>query len=117
VGKFLLVVIVAAAVVYLLVRVAQRRGGLRGPGQGGSPARPARPAPPTRPRGPDDDPEFLRELERRRRAADRRRRAQGEAGSPPPASPNGSDRSGDEPTEGGAGEKKARDQAEDPDES
>lgn len=56
--KFLLVVIIIAVAVYLTVRVAQRRGI----------------APPTRrPRqerrfiGPDDDPDFLRDLDRRRR--------------------------------------------------
>lgn len=53
--KFLLVVILLAIAIYLTVRVIQRRG-VAGHDQ-----------PPPRPYGPDDDDEFLRELERRRR--------------------------------------------------
>lgn len=49
-GKILLVLIVFAVLVYLLVRVIERRG-LRPPG-------------PSRPVGPDDDPDFLRGLDR-----------------------------------------------------
>lgn len=37
---------------------------------------------PTRGKGPDDDPEFLRELDRQRREADRRRREQESAEAP-----------------------------------
>ena len=54
--------VLVALVVYVLVRVAQQRG-LRPP-----PRRPA--APPPRPHGPDDDPDFLRDLDRKRRQED-----------------------------------------------
>ena len=56
--KFLLVVALVAVAVYLVVRAAQR-GTLR----------PSRPAPTPRPRqiAPDDDEDFLRDLERKRR--------------------------------------------------
>ncbi len=57
--KFLLVVIVLAIAVYLTVRVIQRRG-LIGDDHD-------RDHTPPRPHGPDDDDEFLRELERRRK--------------------------------------------------
>ncbi|NYD43485.1 hypothetical protein [Nocardioides panaciterrulae] len=57
--KFLLIVILLAIAVYLLVRVIQRRGLI-------GTDRPRDHTPP-RPFGPDDDDEFLRELERRRR--------------------------------------------------
>ena len=53
--KFLLVVIVLAVAIYFAVRVIQRRGLL-----------PER-RPEQRPLGPDDDPDFLRDLERKRR--------------------------------------------------
>lgn len=56
--KFLLVVAVAAVVVYLVVRAIQRRGALPAPRQ-------QRPEP--RPLGPDDDPDFLRDLDERKR--------------------------------------------------
>lgn len=53
--KFLLIVILLAAAIYFTVRVIQRRGILpqRGPER--------------RPLGPDDDPDFLRDLDRKRR--------------------------------------------------
>jgi hypothetical protein len=53
--KFLLVVILLAIAIYLTVRVIQRRGPA---GHDQTPARPF---------GPDDDDEFLRELDRRKR--------------------------------------------------
>jgi hypothetical protein len=53
--KFLLVVIILAVAIYFTVRVIQRRGIL-----------PPR-SPEQRPFGPDDDPDFLRDLDRRRR--------------------------------------------------
>ena len=58
--KFLLVIALFALATYLLVRVIQRRGILP-PMQ--------RPAPRTPPRmvAPDDDEDFLRDLERKRR--------------------------------------------------
>jgi hypothetical protein len=54
--KFLLIVILIAVAVYLTVRAGQRRGVL-------PPERRSEP----RPMGPDDDPDFLRDLDRRRR--------------------------------------------------
>jgi hypothetical protein len=53
--KFLLLVIILAAAIYFTTRVIQRRGIL-----------PAR-RPEQRPMGPDDDPDFLRDLDRKRR--------------------------------------------------
>jgi len=53
--KFLLLVIILAAAIYFTVRVIQRRGIL--PQRGADP----------RPFGPDDDPDFLRDLDRKRR--------------------------------------------------
>ena len=62
--KLLVVIVLLTMLVYGLVQVLLRRGII--------PARDVRrPAP--RPQGPDDDPEFLRDLERRRR----RRQAEG----------------------------------------
>ncbi|UFN43544.1 hypothetical protein [Nocardioides okcheonensis] len=55
--KVLLVVVLIAMVVWVLVRLALRRID----GGGGSQARPPRVV------GPDDDPDFLRGLDRRRR--------------------------------------------------
>ncbi|MBC9732977.1 hypothetical protein IBJ60_07045 [Nocardioides sp. zg-578] len=67
----LLVVVLFALVTYLAVRLIERRGTppiARGRGGGGgrggrSGARPPEP----RPLGPDDDPDFLRDLDRKRR--------------------------------------------------
>jgi hypothetical protein len=58
--KVLLVVIVLAVATYSLVRIIERRGV--------TPIvkRPVR-RPDVRPQGPDDDEEFLRDLDRRRR--------------------------------------------------
>ena len=57
--KFLLVVILIAVAVYFTVRVIQRRG-IAPP--------PRRPKPqPPRVMGPDDDPDFLRDLDRKRK--------------------------------------------------
>ena len=53
--KFLLVVILLAIAIYLTVRVIQRRG------------LPDHEQAPSRPLGPDDDDEFLRELDRHKR--------------------------------------------------
>lgn len=57
--KLLLVVILVAVAVYLVVRAIERRGI--------APAPRRRSAPPPGPLGPDDDPDFLRDLERKRR--------------------------------------------------
>lgn len=62
--KFFVVVAVFAAVTYLVTRMLQERGA------GGSPAvrrRPQRPSEPPRPIAPDDDMDFLRDLDRKRR--------------------------------------------------
>lgn len=56
--KFLLLVILVAVAVYFLVRAIQRRGVL---------PRHQPPASPPRPLGPDDDPDFLRDLDRKRK--------------------------------------------------
>ena len=58
--RFLLVVILVAIAVYLTVRAIQRRG------IAPTPRRPQAPPPP-RVLGPDDDPDFLRDLERKRK--------------------------------------------------
>ncbi len=55
----MLVVIIIAVAVYLVARAVQRRGVTPAP-------RPRNVAPP-RPKGPDDDPDFLRDLDRRRK--------------------------------------------------
>lgn len=57
--KFLLVVILIAVAVYLVTRAIQRRGL--------TPPQPMRRQPPPRVMGPDDDPDFLRDLERKRK--------------------------------------------------
>lgn len=58
--RLLLFVAVLALVIYVLIRTAQGRGSL-------TPPRGLKSQPP-RPLAPDDDPEFLRELDRKRRA-------------------------------------------------
>jgi hypothetical protein len=65
VAAFLVVLLVAVGVVVLLMRAAAASGG---GGAGASAARPPRMRPrrPGRPVAPDDDPDFLRELDRRR---------------------------------------------------
>jgi hypothetical protein len=68
---FLVVLVIAVAVVVLVMRAASAQSG--GPGGAGRPAgTPKRPRAqrPARPLAPDDDPEFLRELERRTRRDD-----------------------------------------------
>ncbi|MEQ6902405.1 hypothetical protein [Nocardioides sp. YIM 152588] len=66
--KFLLVVIIIAIAVYFAVRLIQDGGfsssGAKRPGP--APRRPHRPAKPSRPVAPDDDEEFLRDLDRKR---------------------------------------------------
>ncbi|MEP9362407.1 hypothetical protein ABLE68_05535 [Nocardioides sp. CN2-186] len=57
--KFLLVVILVAVAVYLTTRAIQRRGVAPAPKR-------KRPEPP-RFVGPDDDPDFLRDLDRKRK--------------------------------------------------
>jgi hypothetical protein len=62
---YLIVLVVAVVVVVLVMRAAD------GPRRGRPPVRaPRRPRPPSRPLAPDDDPDFLRELERRARRDD-----------------------------------------------
>lgn len=63
--KFLVVVLVFAAVTYLVTRALQERG----PGERPAlpkPRAPKRPSAPPRPVAPDDDEEFLRDLDRKR---------------------------------------------------
>ena len=59
--KFLLVVILVALTIYLVVRATQRAGGPA------LPKRPQRRQEPPRIIGPDDDPDFLRDLDRKRK--------------------------------------------------
>lgn len=68
VGKFLLVVVVFALLVYGVFWLIERRG------RNASKSTRPRPAMPRRAVAPDDDEEFLRELERRRRRAARERK-------------------------------------------
>ena len=58
--KVLFVVVLFAVMTYLLVRVIDRRGVAR-------PIRRPAPRPPQRPSAPDDDEDFLRDLDRKRR--------------------------------------------------
>ena len=69
-GKFLLVIVVFAAIVYTIFWLIERRRARRSP-------RPitGRSLPHKRTLGPDDDEDFLRELERRRRKAARDKQA------------------------------------------
>ena len=62
---FVVVLVVAVAVVVLVLRAAEKGG----PGGLGAPKRPG-PQRAVRPVAPDDDPDFLRELERRARRDD-----------------------------------------------
>ena len=73
--KILLVVLLIALVVYGVTRMIERRGLSR-------PRRPQRPAQPPRQVAPDDDPDFLRDLERRKRREQ-------EHGGDPDAGPDG----------------------------
>ncbi|WP_372736861.1 hypothetical protein [Nocardioides sp.] len=59
--KVLLVLLLFAALTYGLIRVIERRG------VAGRTARPTKPQPPRRPVAPDDDVDFLRDLDRKRR--------------------------------------------------
>lgn len=75
--KLLLVVVLFALLTYAAVRIIERRGVLRPPGGGTShdtgrgaghgTGRGTGRSQPRRPLGPDDDPDFLRDLERKRR--------------------------------------------------
>jgi hypothetical protein len=62
VGKAVLVVIVLGLVIYTVIRLLEKLRAARRTG----PSRPVQP-PQRRVVAPDDDPDFLRELERRRR--------------------------------------------------
>jgi hypothetical protein len=62
---YLIVLVIAVVVVVLVMRAASA------PGRGVPRVRPPRRSrPPVRPLAPDDDPEFLRELQRRARRDD-----------------------------------------------
>jgi hypothetical protein len=58
--KVLLVVVLFAVATYCLIRVIERRGVAR-------PVRRPAPRPESRPLAPDDDEDFLRDLDKRRR--------------------------------------------------
>ena len=60
--KVLVVVALLALTIYLVVRAIQGRGAIR-------PRKPQR-RPPARPVAPDDDPDFLRDLDRKRKHPD-----------------------------------------------
>ena len=64
---FLVLVVVAAAVIVLVVRAGSGQNGSRPSGRPAARQRPQgarRPQRPARPVAPDDDPEFLRSLDR-----------------------------------------------------
>ena len=65
---FLVLLVVAVVVVVLVMRAAARRPGAGGRRRRGAPRPRSQQA--ARPLAPDDDPEFLRELERRTRRDD-----------------------------------------------
>jgi hypothetical protein len=68
---FLVVLVIAVAIVVLVMRTAAAAPGRPEGGQRASrPQRAPRPQHTTRPLAPDDDPEFLRELERRTKRDD-----------------------------------------------
>ncbi|GAB2871955.1 hypothetical protein [Nocardioides pacificus] len=81
--KFVLVVAVFALAFYLTIRVIERRGLQGGGGRGEGPG--TRPAPP-RPLGPDDDPDFLWQLDRRKRHPEKGT-DDGPETTPPPETP------------------------------
>ncbi|KAA1428347.1 hypothetical protein [Nocardioides antri] len=62
--KFLVVILVFAAVTYLVTRALQERGPGNRPGM--PRPKPKRPSTPPRPVAPDDDEDFLRDLDRKR---------------------------------------------------
>jgi hypothetical protein len=68
---FLVVLVIAVAIVVVVMRAAAAAPGRPEGGQRASrPQRAPRPQHTTRPLAPDDDPEFLRELERRTKRDD-----------------------------------------------
>ena len=71
--RFVVWILLLAAVVYAVFWLMDRRsGGGSGPGRGfGGGSRPVRPS---GPKGPDDDEEFLRDLDWQRRKASRHQR-------------------------------------------
>lgn len=75
----MLVVVLFAVAFYLTIRVLERRGGQRGGGDDGPGGRTASP----RPLGPDDDPDFLWQLDRRKRHPEKGSDDEGPDGTPP----------------------------------
>ncbi len=66
--------LIAIAVTVLVIALAWRGIGARTPGAtptGQGPARPPRPSRPSRTLAPDDDPEFLNEIDRKLRGEDK----------------------------------------------
>jgi hypothetical protein len=85
VGKALLVIIVFALVVYGALRLIELRKARRT----GRPRTGPASSPPRRPLAPDDDPNFLRDLEQRRRREQHERDQRGtQRGTPPPKKPD-----------------------------
>lgn len=67
-GKFILVIVLVTLTIYLIVWLIETRGAIfRRGSDGESGTRDRRPSGPL---GPDDDPEFLRDLNRRPRKGD-----------------------------------------------
>jgi hypothetical protein len=67
---FLVMLVIAVAVVVLVMRAASAQGGGPGSSRPDRTAKRPRSQRPTRIVAPDDDPEFIRELERRTRRDD-----------------------------------------------
>jgi hypothetical protein len=65
--RFIVWLLLMAAVIYAVFWAIDRRNRLGGGGGGGSVREPRPPRQPRGPMGPDDDEAFLRDLERRRR--------------------------------------------------
>ena len=66
-GKFFLVIAVIAVVIYVVTRLVETRGHPFRRTATRKPLLPPRRPGPSRPLGPDDDPDFLRDLNRKRR--------------------------------------------------
>ena len=67
---FLMMLVIAVTVVVLVMRAGAAQGGPGAATRQPRPVRRPRTQPPARPLAPDDDPDFLRELERRARRDD-----------------------------------------------
>lgn len=63
-GKLILLIVVVTVAIYLVIRLIETRGRLFRASPSGRPPL-IKPKRPSGPLGPDDDPEFLRDLNRR----------------------------------------------------